>query len=188
MTGTQIFEAVKTLLGHSVTYYLIAVDMNSNYVYINKHYADIFKPVHGDLVGRHYAITMHPDDQETCEIVSQMAFKHPDSMFPATIRKYDGRGGFIITRWEYKAMFDDNGAPAGIYCIGHDITELMKITGELQQVKISHSHSVRRHVANLMGLGKLIQGSTEINDMQDAAKMIVQSATDLDEVIKELYK
>lgn len=188
MTGTQIFEAIKTLLGHSVTYYLIAVDMNSNYVYINKHYADIFKPVHGDLVGRHYAITMHPDDQETCEIVSQMAFKHPDSMFPATIRKYDGRGGFIITRWEYKAMFDDNGAPAGIYCIGHDITELMKITGELQQVKISHSHSVRRHVANLMGLGKLIQGSTEINDMQDAAKMIVQSATDLDEVIKELYK
>lgn len=188
MTGTQLFEAVKTLLGHSGTYYLIAVDMNANYIYINKRYADIFKPIHGDLVGQHYAITMHPDDQETCQIVSQMAFKYPDSVFPATLRKYDGHGGFIITRWEYKAMFDDDGAPAGIYCIGHDITELMKITGELQQVKMSHSHSVRRHVANLMGLGKLIQEDTEISDMQDAAKMIVQSAIDLDEVIKELYK
>lgn len=188
MTGTKLFEAVKTLLGNSGTYYLIAVDMNANYTYINKRYADIFNPIHGDLVGRHYAITMHPDDQETCEIVSKMAFMHPDSVFPATLRKYDGRGGFVITRWEYKAMFDDNGAPAGIYCIGHDITELMKITGELQQVKISHSHSVRRHVANLMGLGKLIQQDTEISDMQDTAKMIVQSAIDLDEVIKELYK
>jgi len=188
MNATQQFEAIKALLGDSGTYYLIAVDMNSNYSYVNKRYADIFKPIHGDLVGRHYALTMHPDDQQTCQIVSQMAFKYPDSVFPATLRKYDGQGGFIITRWEYKAIFDDNGVPAGIYCIGHDITELMKITGELQQVKISHSHSVRRHVANLMGLGKLIQGANEIGDIQDAAKMIVQSSIDLDEVIKELYK
>ncbi|AMP98774.1 Sensory box histidine kinase [Pedobacter cryoconitis] len=188
MTGNQQFEVIKSLLGDSGTYYLIAVDMNSNYSYINRRYADIFKPIHGDLVGKNYAITMHPDDQQTCQIVSEMAFKNPDSVFPATIRKYDGHGGFIITRWEYKAVFDDTGVPAGIYCIGHDITELMKITSELQQVKISHSHSVRRHVANLIGLGKIMQTSTEIGDMKDAAKMIVQSAINLDEVIKELYK
>ncbi|RAJ24622.1 hypothetical protein [Pedobacter cryoconitis] len=104
MTGKQQFEAVKDLLGNSGTYYLIAVNMSSNYTYVNKRYADIFKPIHGDLVGRHYAVTMHPDDQQTCQVVSQMAFSYPDSVFPATLRKYDGHGGFIITRWEYKAM------------------------------------------------------------------------------------
>ncbi|WP_170132744.1 hypothetical protein [Pedobacter cryoconitis] len=53
---------------------------------------------------------------------------------------------------------------------------------------MSHSHLVRRHVANLVGLGKLIQAADEIDDMQDAVKMIVQSSMDLDLVIRELYK
>lgn len=188
MTGTQQFEEIKILLGNSVTYYLIAVDMDSNYSYLNKRYADMFAGIHGNLIGKHYAITMHPDDQHTCQVVSEMAFKHSDMVFPATLRKHDGKGGFIITRWEYKAMFNDEGLPAGIFCIGHDVTELMQVTLELEQIKISHSHSIRRHVANLLGLGKLIQEATEMGDMKDAARMIEQSALDLDKVVRELSK
>lgn len=184
----QQFDEIKALLGESANYYLIAVDMNSNYSYLNKRYAEIFEPLHGNLVGRHYAITMHPDDQQTCRIVSEMAFANPSAVFPATLRKHDGHGGFIVTRWEYKAMFDSQGLPSGIFCIGHDITELLQISGELQQVKYSHSHLVRRHVANLMGLGKLIKESTEPGDIKDAARMIAESAGELDDVIKTLYQ
>ncbi len=186
MTGTQHFEAIKVLLGNSGTYYLIAVGMDSTYTYLNKRYTEVFEPVHGSLIGMHYAITMHQDDLKTCQTVSEKAFKHKDSVFPATLRKHDGKGGFIITRWEYKAMFDENGAAAGIFCIGHDITELVQISGKLEQIKASHSHSVRRFVANLLGLGKLMQEATELDDMQDVAKMIVQSAEDLDKVIREV--
>jgi PAS domain S-box-containing protein len=186
MNGMQHFQAIKSLLGDSGTYYLIAVGMDSNYSYLNKHYAEIFEPIHGDLVGKHYAVTMHQDDLKTCQAVSEKAFIHKESVFPATLRKHDGAGGFIITRWEYKAMFDENNEPTGIFCIGHDITEFMQISGKLQEIKISHSHSIRRYVANLLGLGKLIQEATELQDMQDAAKMIVQSATDLDKVVKEV--
>lgn len=184
----QQFEEIKALLGDSATYYLIAVDMNSNYSYLNRRYADVFEPLHGDLVGKFYAVTIHPDDQQTCKIVSQMAFSYPESVFPATLRKHDGKGGFIITRWEYKAMFDHDGAPAGIFCIGHDITELMQTIGELHEVKHNHSHLIRRHVANLIGLSKLIQDTTDIGDVQSAAKMILQSASDLDDVVREIYK
>lgn len=182
------FDEIKSLLGESGTYYLIAVDMNSNYSYLNKRYADIFEPIHGNLVGKHYAVTMHPDDQQTCKIVSQMAFMHPESIFPATLRKHDGSGGYIVTRWEYKAMIDSQGAPLGIFCIGHDITELLKISGELQKAKEDNSHTVRLHVANILGLSKIIQEATDHADMRNAAKMIVQSSSDLDAVIRELYK
>jgi PAS domain S-box-containing protein len=182
------FDAIKGLLNDSATYYLISVDMNSNYSYVNKRYANIFNPIHGNIVGTHYSTTIHIDDQQTCQIVSQMAFTYPDESFPATIRKHDGKGGYFITRWDYKAMFDENGAPAGMFCIGHDITELMKVTGQLDQVKDEHSHTVRRHVANLIGLGRVINETTEANEIQDIAKMIVESATDLDDVIKTLYK
>lgn len=182
------FDEIKILLGESNTYYLIAVDMNSNYSFLNRRYADIFEPIHGDLIGKHYAVTMHADDQHTCKIVAQMAFMYPESIFPATLRKHDGRGGYIVTRWEYKAMFDEQGSPVGIFCIGHDITELMKITGELRQVKEENSHSVRLHVANILGLGKIMLESKDGDDMRDAVKMIVQSAADLDLVVRSLYK
>ncbi|MES2828830.1 MAG: PAS domain-containing protein [Bacteroidota bacterium] len=183
----QLFEEIKTLLGESTTYYLIAVDMDSNYSYLNRRYAQIFAPIHGDLVNKHYAITMHPDDQHTCKIVSQMAFSYPESSFPATLRKHDGKGGYIVTRWEYKAMFDDSGLPNGIFCIGHDITELIQVSNELDNLKSSHSHQVRKHVANMMALGKLIGQAESLNDAQDAARMIEESATELDAVIRELY-
>jgi PAS domain S-box-containing protein len=188
MNSMQHFQAIKDLLGESGTYYLIAVDMDSNYSYLNKHYAEIFQPIHGNLVGKHYAVTMHSDDLQTCQAVSKKAFMHRNSVFPATLRKHDGDGGFIITRWEYKAMFNEDNVPIGIFCIGHDITEFMQISGKLQEIKISHSHSIRRYVANLLGLGKLVQEATELRDVQDAAKMIVQSATDLDKVVKEVNK
>jgi len=182
------FDEIKTLLGESATYYLIAVDMQANYSYLNKRYKDIFQPIHGDLVGKHYASTIHPEDQNTCKIVSQMAFMYPESVFPATLRKHDGSGGYIVTRWEYKAMFDEQGVPSGIFCIGHDITELLKISSELHQAKVDHSHAVRIHVANILGLGKIMQDSTDVTDMHDVAKMIVQSASDLDAVIRTLYE
>ena len=182
------FEEIKALLNESSTYYLIAVDMNSNYSYLNKRYADIFEPIHGNLVGKHYAVTMHPDDLETCKTVSMQAFSRPQSVFPATLRKHDGRGGYIVTRWEYKAMFDENGAPAGIFCIGNDITELITVSGVLEQAKAEHSHLVRIHVANILGLGRIINESTDLEDMRDAAKMITQSAADLDSVIRNMYK
>jgi PAS domain S-box-containing protein len=185
MNGMQHFQAVKNLLGDSRTYYLIAVGMDSNYTYLNKHYAEMFQPIHGDLVGKNYAITMHQDDQLTCQTVAEKAFMQRESVFPATLRKHDGKGGFIITRWEYKAMFDDNDVPVGMFCVGHDITELVQISGKLHEIKNTHSHSIRKYVANLLGLAKIVQEATELSDVQDAAKMIVQSATELDKVIKE---
>jgi hypothetical protein len=47
MNNMQHFQAIKSLLGDSRTYYLIAVGMDSNYSYLNKHYAEIFEPIHG---------------------------------------------------------------------------------------------------------------------------------------------
>lgn len=77
--------------------------------------------------------------------------------------------------------------PTGIFCIGHDISELRQASDELDQMKINHSNSVRIHVANLIGLGNLIQLSNAVEDIEEAAKLIVQSAKELDVVVRELH-
>jgi len=179
------FEDVKTLLGESLNYYLIAVDMNSNYSFINKRYSQIFEPIHGNLVGQHYAVTLHPDDQQTCKIVSQLAFSHPDRLFPATLRKHDGKGNYIITRWEYKAMFNENMEPQGIFCIGHDITQLIDISNELENAKFFQSHLLRKPVANLLGLCRLIESGDFDSEIKTMFNMVHDSAQELDKVIRD---
>jgi PAS domain S-box-containing protein len=116
---------------------MISVDMNSNYAYVNNRYHLAFNGLHGDLVGQHYSITMHTDDLDVCRRVSEQCFMYPDRVFPAIIRKHDGKGGYIITQWEYKAMFDDDHQPSGVFCIGNDITEFMQTTMALEQTKES---------------------------------------------------
>ncbi|MET3115642.1 PAS domain S-box-containing protein [Pedobacter sp. CG_S7] len=196
----QNFENAKKLLNNSSIYYLIAVDMNSNYLYINKRYQNSFNVISSQLVGQHYAVTVHPDDLEICHSVSAKCFQNPSHVFPAIIRKHDGNGGYIITQWEYRAMFDDNNLPAGMLCIGNDITEFMQTSIDLETAKKSlndaeltlnqlfylQSHVFRKPVANIIGL-TLILDSMEIDaTIKSIFSMVNQSAKELDEVIKKI--
>lgn len=194
------FEGTKKLLHNSNLYYLVAVGMDSKYAYVNKRYQKIFKKIHGNLVGQHYSKTMHPDDTEICRIVSEKAFMNPTEVFPATIRKHDGNGGFVITHWEYKAIFDDQQQPAGIFCIGHDITEYTQNSNDLQDVKASlkkteftlaqityiQSHVVRKPIANIMGLSTLIETMDMSPELRTLFNMINVSAKELDELIRNM--
>jgi PAS domain S-box-containing protein len=196
----QEFEETRKLLENSNIYYLIAVGMDSNYSYVNSRYQRIFNNVHGNLVGQHYSVTMHPDDLEVCRSVSELAFTSPDKVFPAIIRKHDGKGGFVITQWEYKAMFSDDGTPAGIFCIGHDITEFMQNSTELRNAKASltktqftlaqinyiQSHVVRKPIANIMGLSLLLESVEMEPNLKSMFDMINESAKELDQVIRNM--
>jgi len=196
------FEETKQLLNNSSIYYLVSIDMNSKYAYLNNRYKNIFNEIHGDLVGQHYAITMHPDDMKTCAEVSSQCFKDPDQTFPAIIRKHDGKGGYIFTQWDYKAMLDDAGQPAGIFCIGNDITEFMKASISLKETKKSlkvaqvtldeiayiQSHVVRKPIANILGLALLLENMEIDEQVRRIVELLNISTKELDEVINGVYK
>jgi len=194
------FEETRNLLDDSTIYYLIAVNMESNYSYVNKRYQSAFNNIHGDLVGQHYSVTMHPDDLAVCQSVSEQAFTYPGKVFPAIIRKHDGKGGYVITQWEYRAMFDENNLPAGMFCIGHDITKFMQNSIELKdtrktldktkftlsQIAYIQSHVVRKPLANIMGLVLLLESMEMEPGMESIFEMINESAKELDEVIRNM--
>lgn len=196
----QNFEEIKKLLNNSNTYYLISVDMESKYAYVNKRYKDAFDGIYGNLVGKHYSITMHADDLKICQSVSEQCFKNPESMVPAVIRKHDGKGGYITTQWEYKAMFDQNNVPQGIFCFGNDITaftqtsmDLEDATKSLKDVKFTlhqiayiQSHGVRKPIANILGLMILLETMEMDSSVKEIFSMIDSSAKELDQLIKNL--
>jgi PAS domain S-box-containing protein len=196
------FVEIKKLLENSSIYYLVAVDMNSKYSYLNTRYRNVFNGIHGNLVGQHYLKTMHPDDSNICVKVSEQCFKFPDKTFPAIIRKHDGKGGYIITQWEYKAMFDETGQPAGVFCIGNDITEFMNASINLKETEKSlkvaritleeiayiQSHVVRKPIANILGLTLLLESMEVDETVKSVIDMIDLSAKELDELINGLHK
>lgn len=194
------FQQTIELLQNSNFYYIITTNMQGRYVYINNHYKNSFFHIHENIVGMPYQITMHPDDTKVCEEVAAQCFANPDQMFPATIRKHDGAGGYVITQWEYKAMFNDKGEPDGIFCLGYDITqfvdeqqqlkqaetEIEKKTEVLKEIAFQHSHLIRSPLSNILGLAAVLDKMDIDTNVKNICKMIVESSNKLDYIVREV--
>ncbi len=194
------FEETIKLLENSNFYYIITTNMAGKYSYINNHYAESFSYISETIVGMPYWITMHPDDTKVCEEVAAKCFMYPEKMFPATIRKHDGKGGYIITQWEYKAMMNDDNEPEGIFCLGYDITrymdeqqqlkaaesEIEKKKDILKQIAFQHAHLIRSPLSNILGLADILNKMDIDQNVKNLCTMIVQSSNQLDNIIREV--
>ncbi len=194
------FEETKALLNESSFFYIITTNMQGEYSYINDHYANVFSHIERNFQGKPYNITMHPDDVGICIEVAGKCFENADKLFPATIRKHNGKGGYIITQWEYKAMFDDNNMPAGIFCLGYDITKFVeekeqlesaqenieKKSALLEKIAFQQSHLIRAPLSNIMGLTSILDKTTGDANTRNICKMILDSSVRLDDVIKSI--
>lgn len=190
------------LLENSTFYYIVTVAMDSNYSYVNPNYGNSFAYINGNMVGKPYYITMHPDDRKVCEETGAKCFQFPDKSFPATIRKHDGKGGYIVTQWEYRAMFSENGEPEGIFCLGYDITEFAVANQQLkvaqleveqkqsllEQIGWEQSHVIRRPLANIIGLINVLNKMELDQNTANIFTMLAASASQLDEAITSIVK
>ena len=194
------FEETKELLHNSILFYIIATGMDGNYSYVSKSYAKEFAHINSNFVGQPYHITMHPDDMNSCIEVSIKCFENPNKLFPATIRKHDGEGGYIYTQWEYKAMFDDQKNPIGIFCLGYNITkyvgeqlmlqtaqeEIGKNSVAMEKIVFQQSHLMRAPLSNIIGLTSILDKTLLDVNTSNICDMISESANQLDEVIKSI--
>lgn len=199
----QNFNQTRLLLEHSNYFYLIMVGMEGKYVYTNSNYSNQFNYIDNDLIGKPYHITMHPDDCKICEEASMLCFQNPDKLVPATIRKHDGKGDYIYTQWEFKALLNDAGIPEGVFCIGYDVTELVaeriasqKISEEIQahstlleDIVFQQTHTIRAPLTNLIALTRILQKSHDNNLLRgNLANMILETAKKLDTIIVDIVR
>ncbi|WP_374951440.1 hypothetical protein [Mucilaginibacter sp.] len=188
------------LLEGSSFYYSLIIGMDNRYVYVSPHYNRNFDFLNESLVGKPFYITLHPDDIKICQQVGGRCFENPGKLLPATLRKHDGKGGFVVTQWELKALFDDDNNPLGIFCVGHNITEQIDIThqlddakaeienktGKLNEIGFLQSHLVRKPLANIMGLSGIIQNMDIDQNLLSITTMLIDSANELDRAIKSI--
>lgn len=179
---------------------MIAIGMDSKYAYVSNNYNRNFDQSNGSLLGKHFSVTLHPEDIAICADVGMQCFTHPDRLVPATLRKHDGKGGFVITQWEMKAYFDKLGQPIGIYCIGYNITDYVDTKNRLDDAKseinvknsklneigFMQSHVIRKPLANIMGLANILEGLTVDGYQRSINEMMIANAKELDTVIRNI--
>ena len=186
------FENVIRLLQDSGNFYLVKVNNNGDYVYMNSHFTTrhsaFYKP--GDV--KPASIALHPDDYAISYETYLKCVENPHKIFDVTLRKLDGKGGYIITYWEYKANYSQEGIIDGIIGVGHDITafesrkdHIRFLTATLNSVAHQQSHSLRRPLANVIGLIEVLE-TFEIKEARIAeiVTLLRQSCIELNEEIE----
>lgn len=184
------YQPIIQLLDRSNFFLIITADSQGKYSFVNQTYQGAFHYIDDNFVGKPYEITMHPEDTKICAEVAAKCFSAPDKSFPATIRKHDGKGGYIVTQWEYRAILTPAGEPDGIFCIGYDITQFRLAKAEidqkrklLDQIGWEQSHLIRKPVANIIGLVNVLDKSQMDQNQRTIYQMILESALELDEQI-----
>lgn len=190
---------INLFLNNSAYFYTIAIGMDSHYSYVSNNYNRNFDFNNESLLGKHFSVTLHPDDVKICAEVGQKCFENPDKLFSATLRKHDGRGGFVVTQWEMQALFN-NGEPLGIFCIGHNITEYINTQSQLEnatteiaskndqleEINFIQSHVIRKPLANIIGLAGILSNMDIDHNHKNINDMIISSAEELDTAIRHI--
>ncbi|MGZ3872733.1 MAG: PAS domain-containing protein [Mucilaginibacter sp.] len=189
----QHYPQINEFLKDSSFFYTIAIGMNSRYSYVSRNYDRNFEFTNGTLLGKHFSVTLHPDDIAICERVGMQCFSVPGQLLPVTLRKHDGSGGFVTTQWEMQAFFDAQGQPEGIFCMGYNITEFVDTQNrldsahsQLNEIGFMQSHLLRKPLANITGLVGLISDEANAERVAHLCEMLKESTAELDGVIKAI--
>ena len=120
-----------TSLIDSQTSFLIRIDTNGNYSFINSQYLKTFGYKAEELLGRHFSITTIPEEAHLCEAVFINCLNNPGKIIPLLHKKPDIHGNLHDTEWEFISIVNKNGRVCEIQGIGHDITNRRKIEAEI---------------------------------------------------------
>jgi PAS domain S-box-containing protein len=203
------YKITREVFHHSTNFYLIATDTNGFYQYINPAYQTAFAHVSGNLVGEPYHTTMHADDIVNVTAAAARCFAEPDKSFPATIRKHNGQGGYIVTQWDFRMIKDEAGEFAGFFCVGYDLTEFenekhknKQLNNLLQDTKSSlehksdlleelifdQSHLLRSPLSNILGIISILKKMDTDENVTSLVKMLESSSMNLDNVVCSIVK
>jgi len=182
------FDHIVNLLNNSSTFYLVLVDDDGNYAYLNDYFIEKYAYYYKRGAKRSALAALHPDDHGACYKANMLCRQHPQECFQLTLRKLNGTGGYTITQWDFKANCTPDGAIEGIVGIGYDITDFESrqdhikfLTSTLRDVAYKQSHVLRRPLANIVGLVELLEQG-EINESSAAIiKMLKQSCRELNQ-------
>lgn len=181
----------------SQVYSVVVIDMTGHYLFVNECFRNRFSFLTHNFVGMPIQDTIHPDDWDACYETSMGCFQQPQTPQYVRIRKPGNEAGhYYWTDWEFSPLFNPAGEPAGILCIGHDITERKKTENKvamqkekLKEIAWQQSHQLRSPVVNILGCLQLIRNEKGLVTEEEKNRLfedIKQELSYLDNIIHQI--
>jgi PAS domain S-box-containing protein len=178
------------LLDSMSDFYLIVIDMQGNYTYVNNAFSERFGFITNNFVGKTCMEDVHPEDAPEVYRVVEDCLKAPGQFRSIIIRKPVKGGAYATTDWDFVALKNDEGVFEGVMCIGYEVSELLDQielkNRTIERLQFIQSHEVRKPVANILGLVDIIDTTNLDANTKFAIQRIGESAEQLDEILHDL--
>ncbi|MGN6179824.1 MAG: PAS domain S-box protein [Mucilaginibacter sp.] len=119
----------------SQTNFLIRIDIQGNFTFVNKQFLKVFGYQKHEIIGKHYSITTIPEELPKCQAAFVECMDNPNKITHLTHKKPDKEGKLHDTEWEFIAIKNEDGQVTGGQGIGRDITERINEQKELVSIK-----------------------------------------------------
>jgi PAS domain S-box-containing protein len=116
----------------SQTSFLIRIDTNGNYTFVNRQYLKTLGYKAKDVLGKHFSVTSLPQEAHLCENAFTECLNNPGKVVTLLHKKPDVHGNLHDTEWELISIVNENGEVCEIQGIGHDVTTKIKIEAEIR--------------------------------------------------------
>jgi len=187
-------ESALYLLADNTNMFLVCIDLQGYYCYANNAFYKRFRNTTSSVVGKFSLEDIHVDDHGLIKETVEQCWENLNIAHEIVVRKPTPNGDYICTKWDFIAMANESGAPDYIMCIGSEITDYIENIAanatRLQEIAFDQSHLVRRPLANILGLSKLLSETNDVSaeETKDLLFQLHLEAQQLDGIIKLINK
>src|SRR5690606_144245 len=130
----------------SQTNYVIRIDFDENYTYVNKKYLEDFGAAYNKtLIGANSMDFIVPQQRKSIRETTRKCIEHPNEVFELELEKYGNDGSIKHTFWHFVCLTNSQGEPREIQCIGIDISDLKQAEKEREKKTIELEKSEKRY-------------------------------------------
>lgn len=119
----------------SQTNFLIRIDINGCFTFINKQFSKVFEYQKYELIGHHFAMTVLPEEMYLCEAAFIECTTNPGKVTHLIHKKPSKTGKIYDTEWEFIAIRNEEGQVTGVQGMGRDITDKVNNEKEIALTK-----------------------------------------------------
>lgn len=121
----------------SQTNFLVRIDVQGNFTYVNRQFSKTFGYAANEIIGHHFSETTIPQEVYMCEEAFVNCLENPGKIVKLIHKKPDKKGFLHDTEWEFISIVDDSGKVVEIQGIGQDITQKLYAQEEALRIKTS---------------------------------------------------
>ncbi len=111
-------------LHESPTFYAVTVDLNGNYLYVNKLFMSRFSFLQDNFIGTPITDSVFSEDVPLCVNTAQDCISNPDRIIEINLRKpMDNKGSYFWSKWQFSLIQNEDGSRNVVLGVGHDITD-----------------------------------------------------------------